>query len=543
MMANAPVHIKSLLKHFPEIPFNWKGSSQVSPLEFGVPRLKITAATPIINAGALASQTPPSGNVLQELGSTLLPEVWVAMAQTGLSREDIVHSCLELVLGKDPELLNNADEAGFTPLMGASQYHDCTVIQAMLRRGANVQARTSVEYDGRTALNLITTNKAQWPARDCTFELLLEAGADPDMPSRPGGKRLLHFAARDDDVVTAKKLLNLALDASLGPETADEDVARMVNSRTELYGQTPLHIAAQYGSARVVRLLLDHGAETDIGHFRGTFNAWDWDGLTPLAVASCMAQTSVIQLLLDHEHASSLARPVSHHSVLHLAAAEPDGGKMLRMLLNIPAINGSAGLLNGPAKGGVTPLHLCASNMGRVEHARILLDAGADPNTRSKSGHSVLDAALALRSRIASFLAKWEGISESGTQTEFADVLAQEIDLWQPVTQAGGRFSLVLKEKGQKIYIPVEEVIRYRDEFEREDGAENESEGEHTKSDQQSQSTLPPSDESEGDDGPAILDFKDMLTEVDGMVDMIRQGGGTFGTTDPIPENLFAMKI
>jgi len=74
------------------------------------------------------------------------------------------------------------------------------------------------------------------------------------------GRFPLHYAALEDDVVSATKLL----DAGADPNVADGD------------GFTPLHFAAQARAKRVAQLLLDRGAELDSTNTYGN---------TPLLVA------------------------------------------------------------------------------------------------------------------------------------------------------------------------------------------------------------------------------------------------------------------
>ncbi|GLD95447.1 hypothetical protein PINS_up004092 [Pythium insidiosum] len=56
-------------------------------------------------------------------------------------------------------------------------------------------------------------------------------------------------------------------------------------------GQTPLHVAAEYGRADVVHLLLDKGAD---------LNARDWAGATPLEAAARSGRADIARLLSEH---------------------------------------------------------------------------------------------------------------------------------------------------------------------------------------------------------------------------------------------------
>lgn len=403
MFADSAQCTRAILSHFQDVlPLNWKGSSELSPFEYGLPRRKLGACEVLSAQGAL-KDPEKNTEALLGLGQRLCYENWVstAIASGGQqSNDQLVNRCLDLVLISRPELLDRPDdEGGFTPLMPAVEYHDRATVKALLIWGCNVNARTSPAYDDRTALNLITENKTQHPPDDI-LDLLQAAGADFTHRTNPGGKLLIHFAARDDCLPIARALLD-----------AGEDP----NAPTTFWGLTPLHIAAEYGSLAVATLLLERGADPRAGHTVGTFNSFDWDCLTPLAVAALRQRTKIIRLLLENEQrrrgnedvqstsGSILARPPSQHTILHLAVAEPDKAilqSLLPLVMQDDPVNGNR-ILDLPAVGGVTALHLCAAQVGRGEHLRLLLDAGADSNALTmENGHSVLDIACFTRDKL-----------------------------------------------------------------------------------------------------------------------------------------------
>jgi len=108
----------------------------------------------------------------------------------------------------------------------------------LISHGAKIDVRDKVNND--TALI--------YGIRDGKFslaEVLLEAGADPNLTDRRGFAPL-HIAAARDDAKIVQCLL---------------DHGAAINVRTHSDGRTPLMIAAAAGFAEMVELLLSRGAD------------------------------------------------------------------------------------------------------------------------------------------------------------------------------------------------------------------------------------------------------------------------------------------
>jgi ankyrin repeat protein len=288
---------------------------------------------------------------------------------------------------------------------------------------------------GRTALHM-----AAWRNRGACVRLLLDRGADARIRDYGDNAYALHFAAdaADLDVVTllveagsdvvgegddhqvgvlgwatcfarvredvAAYLLAHGAKLNLWSAIAldrEDDVRGFIARDPSLLGarmsrnehnRMPLHHAAAKKRPRMVRLLLDLGADP---------NAKDAVGMTALTTASLEdAGPAIVTLLL------AAGAKVDFVSALHLKRYEqaeamlrddpsrigPDGRDTIALHLSVTRKNAAAVQwlighgVDVNAKGnlwdcGHTALHVTAES-GAVDMARLLLDAGADPNIR-----------------------------------------------------------------------------------------------------------------------------------------------------------------
>lgn len=376
---NNAICTEALVKHHPTH-INYYGSDEQkeSPLEFAIRLRRAISAQILIGHGAL-DDLEASKTCLGGLGETLNHEIWAINGVSQSEESDLVEKCVRLVFEKAPSLLDMPEpEYGFTPIMMAAESHSLDVVKTLIRFGCDVNTTLPPENDARTALNLLTENHLHYHPNNL-IEVLLEAGADFNHRSSKGGKLLIHYAARDNVVWILEKCLDLGVSIDV----------------TTPYGETPLHCAAFYGSYNVGRVLLERGANTEVTHTKGTFNERDWNGLTPIAVAATRSRRAFIELLLSFG-ASPLARPSTGHTLLHLAVSESET-KMLELLLQLPKLHNNRVLRLRDDVHGMTALQLAAGNLEKCRHARLLLDAGADPALLTPGGWSILDLACSIR--------------------------------------------------------------------------------------------------------------------------------------------------
>ncbi|KZV33972.1 hypothetical protein F511_04197 [Dorcoceras hygrometricum] len=191
------------------------------------------------------------------------------------------------------------------------------------------------------------------------------------------GERLVS-AARDGDLQEAKALLDY------NPRLARYSTFGVRNS--------PLHYSAAHGHNEIVSLLLESGVDINLRNYRGQ---------TALMQACQFGHWEVVQTLILHRASvrKILVDYLNGATALHLAALNGHS-QCIRLLLAdyVPSIPNFCSIsskrsknnksspdfdegalyrvINRPADGGVTALHMAALN-GHVETVHLLLDLGA----------------------------------------------------------------------------------------------------------------------------------------------------------------------
>jgi ankyrin repeat protein len=229
---------------------------------------------------------------------------------------------------------------------------------------------TAGQEDEKKEPTLEELNKALHEGNDKPFRALKPGSAVARKTDRTG-YTLLHSAVRQKNHMIAELLLKVDADP---------------NTREKHYGRGPLHYAASESDARMIGLLLRHGAKVDLKA---------GDGMTPLmfsashpvCVLSPSSKTAVENLeRLIKAGADVNVSAADGQTAVHVAVRE-SCSDVLRTLL---ARNAKP---DPRTKEGLSPLHLAAAN-GTGEHmqetfvdmVRQLVKAGADVNARLESG-------------------------------------------------------------------------------------------------------------------------------------------------------------
>jgi ankyrin repeat protein len=129
-----------------------------------------------------------------------------------------------------PELINESDSRGFTPLIIAAYNNQGEIVRILLQAGADSSIG---DRSGNTALM-----GAIFKGYDAIADMLLEAGADPNVQNGQGATALT-FAATFHRNSLAERLLQAGADKSIA----------------DAFGKTPLDHARVQDNAVLVQLL------------------------------------------------------------------------------------------------------------------------------------------------------------------------------------------------------------------------------------------------------------------------------------------------
>lgn len=272
----------------------------------------------------------------------------------------------------------NLDPKG-VELIKACQNNDLNAVQKLLDQGTdpNVQdeqKRTPLHYAAEHGNSEI-------------IELLFSKDAEPDVYNIDGNAPL-HLAVLNDRLDAVKELLENGAD----PDVQNED------------GNTPLHLAASIGNLEIIKELLEDGADPD---------EQNDDGKTPADLASESEKGEIEEILAKESAIKALFKACIGGDLAAVQAMLAKGTDSLdktdedgRTLLHWACVNGYAKiakmLLDAGAdpdvhdEKGMTPLHW-ASAKGHLDVVEELLEnAKVDPNVQDDEGFTSLRYAAAL---------------------------------------------------------------------------------------------------------------------------------------------------
>lgn len=366
----------------------------------------LESADALLKAGA----DPKAAN---DLGATPL---WAASQNGGSA---MVRRLLDA--GADP---NTALLSGETPLMVAARGGYADVTEQLIAKGAKVDA---IGTRAQTALMWAASQK-----HPNVVKVLLDHGANLLMKSsvyyevmaipphgflpynRPiphGGETALMFAARSGDLESVKLLvakganvndmdgwgvsaMTLAEHSGFG-DVVEFLLEKKANPNFMLAGFSPLHEAIMRRDERVVKALLDHGANPSDQlrtwtPTRRSSDDWNFDvsivGATPLWLAASLGEPKLMRMLLDKG-----ADPKFVHHAAYIAEAgfgQAEADQIFSTLMAATGMLKVNAWVDAPREG---------REAATLEAVKILVEAGVDLNIKGTDGKTALDGARAQR--------------------------------------------------------------------------------------------------------------------------------------------------
>ena len=182
------------------------------------------------------------------------------------------------------------------------------------------------------------------------------------------GRNPLHAAVRIDDIAAVRSLLAGGAN---------------VNAR-DSKNVTVLQLAAVLGNEDIVRLLLDMGANPN-----GNLVSAATNSDTPLHDAVRFARMKIVRLLLDN--GAEVNARAEHGGTALQSAAALENEEIVRLLLEKGA--SPNGITTSSSVNCDTPLHV-AARTGNFTIVSLMLETGADIQARDKNGDTPLDIAI-----------------------------------------------------------------------------------------------------------------------------------------------------
>lgn len=400
----SPEAVLALLRHGADS--NLLDHNLYSPLHHAAKNCNANVVNALLAAGAavnLRSSRPDESSALKLAASVGNDDVVRALIHHGADVNDYSwggHTAMGTAASCNEEsVLNILIEAGaklefvddmWSPIHWACRHGSLEVVLALLRHGVDAHRMNPL---GHAAIHV-----AAWQGSVAVLDALLAAGAnvndtDADTQSSPltsavlGGqmgavKALLKHGANVNysdqswftplkEAVCAKNFMVEIIQTLVlaGADVDDSDP----NDRW-----TPLHHAASLGRFQAVRVLLHHGASTNMA---------DAKGRSPIYLAGKKGHLSSVHALLESgaEFGTMSVDEDDEHilrSVLH-AAARRGHVEVLKALaqhgaaLNVIDVHGNSALVT-------------ALMFHQVAAVKALIDLGADVNGQNQKGHTAL---------------------------------------------------------------------------------------------------------------------------------------------------------
>jgi len=340
-----------------------------------------------------------------------------------------------LAAGADP---NIAQSSGETPLMAAARTGNPDVVEQLLAKGANPDAQGTrkqtalmwaVSENHPEAVKVLLAHKANVQLRSEVWSMVMavpphgELSLNKAIPH--GGETALMFAARDGDLESAKLLVAAGANVNdtdawgvsattLAAHSGFTDLVEFLlqkdaNPNLDGAGFTALQVAIMRRDERMVKALLDHGADANapLKTWTPTRRSSDdyhfdpaWVGTSPLWLAARFPQPGVMRLLIEHGADSLFV----HHADWIASAGFGAAHRKENATTLLAALGAGSGVswFDPPA---------AQREALALEAVKMLVEKGVDVNAKTDAGRTALDLAKGLRyNTVAAYLTEKGGI-------------------------------------------------------------------------------------------------------------------------------------
>lgn len=232
-------------------------------------------------------------------------------------------------------------------LSQAIQDNDIATVKKHIKAGTNInEPEKTIGYTPLIESLLIHGDKKDRPE---IAKLLIEAGANIEDRGPKNKRTPLLISLSTGNVALANLLLEKGADVNV----------------SDVYGISPLHLAAELDNEKIIYLLIKKGASP---------HALDADGCAPMHYAAMARKDNpeIIKVLASCK-CDINPKDKSGRTPLHIAARK-NNAKVIKELLLLGAS------INAKDSSGVTPLH-CSAMVGNYSASKTLLDNGANPNS------------------------------------------------------------------------------------------------------------------------------------------------------------------
>ncbi|KAI1722541.1 ankyrin repeats (3 copies) domain-containing protein [Ditylenchus destructor] len=285
-----------------------------------------------------------------------------------------------------------------TALHFAAKHGQLAVCQAMLNLGANPNAR---DDKGQTPLHLAAEN--DYPDVVKLFLKMKQNNRAVLTAVDHNGFTCAHIAAMKGSLAVVKELMMI-------------DKVMVIQAKTKTMEATTLHMAAAGGHAKVVKILLENGANAE------DENAF---GMSALHLGAKNGHVSILDCF-DTSYWRRCSRKTGLNA-MHIAAFHGKSDFVIEMLKHVPAsVRSEPPIFNHfvvkefSTEYGLTPLHLAAQS-GHDGLVRMLINQGVSVETTSttmnviplhlaaQQGHIAVVGMLLSRSTQQQHLKDWRG--------------------------------------------------------------------------------------------------------------------------------------